>query len=332
MKNQDTIGRALLAMFAFAVLANCAKADIESAQEHQGTGRVVIHDPEAEMGHGNPLFKWMIVSPDGSKAFANDFTTNAISVVTEDGTNYYAHVQGENNDRTKVIHFTVDKDGFPSSQGDLIDTTLSGEPDNQEKMKDRTLVGISCGYLHFNSNVDYWMYNPKIKDMFLENYPRQCLATYQSNSSFYSIVYSSVVFHGVSFTGVDFRNYSGTNSNTQDWSDAYEGGTSMTVLDKGYLGDMNGRVYSQYGDLCAELPGPISGLSNNGEEIFATTGSTNAFYNVTFEGYNVVKDENGHLKSMVPPTKEGLLRVIDNRKKGGKFLYVTRKGILSIEE
>jgi uncharacterized protein YxjI len=44
-----------------------------------------------------------------------------------------------------------------------------------------------------------------------------------------------------------------------------------------------------------------------------------------------VKDENDQPKPMIPPTKEGLLRVIDNRKRGGKFLYVTRKGVHAIE-
>ena len=99
--------RSLISMCAFATLANCAKADIEYAQEHQGTGRVVVHDPEATIGRGNELFKWTIVSPDGTKGFGNDFMTNALSVVTEDGTNYYAHVQGANTHRTQVMHVTV---------------------------------------------------------------------------------------------------------------------------------------------------------------------------------------------------------------------------------
>lgn len=104
-----------------------------------------------------------------------------------------------------------------------------------------------------------------------------------------------------------------------------------------YVGDVNGNVLGcmnpaigAYGSK-VQLPGAVSGLSNNGDEVFATSKATNAFYNVTLGNYNVVKDENGQPKPMVPPTKEGLLRVIDNRKKGGKFLYVTRKGIHAIE-
>ncbi len=104
-----------------------------------------------------------------------------------------------------------------------------------------------------------------------------------------------------------------------------------------YVGDTNGNVLGcmnpsigAYGPK-VQLPGAVSGLSNNGDEVFATSEATNAFYNVTLGNYNVVKDENGQPKPMIPPTKEGLLRVIDNRKRGGKFLYVTRKGVHAIE-
>ena len=147
--------KSLISMCAFATLANCAKADVEYAQEHQGTGRVVVHDPEGTIGRGNELFKWMIVSPDGAKGFGNDFMTNALSVVTEDGTNYYAHVQGANNDRTKVIHFTVNKDGIPNKHADVIDTTITApnETNTVENMKNSTLVGVSNGYLFFTPRV-----------------------------------------------------------------------------------------------------------------------------------------------------------------------------------
>ena len=159
----------LIFLCAFAALDNCVKADIEYAQEHQGTGRVVVHDPEAKIGRGDELFKWMIVSPDGGRGFANDFMTNALSVVTEDGTNYYAHVRGANNDRTKVIHFTVNQSGIPNSHGDVIDITqtTSSETNTVENMKDSTLVGVSNGYLFFYSKVPYpigqYSYNNLIK-------------------------------------------------------------------------------------------------------------------------------------------------------------------------
>lgn len=135
--------RSLVSMCTFAALANCAKADIEHAQEHQGTGRVVVHDPDATIGCGDERFKWMIVSPDGTKGFGNNFMTNALSVVTEDGSNYYAHVQDENNDRTRVIHFTVNKGGIPNKHGDMIDTTAtaSSETNTVENMQNSTLVG-----------------------------------------------------------------------------------------------------------------------------------------------------------------------------------------------
>ena len=98
-----------------------------------------------------------------------------------------------------------------------------------------------------------------------------------------------------------------------------------------YTGDSNGNVRKSDG-IIAILPGPISGLSHNYKEVFATTPATNAFYNATLGQYNVVKDDNGNPKPMVPKTNDGLIKVIDNRRNGGKFLCVTTKGIHSIDD
>ena len=84
--------------------------------------------------------------------------------------------------------------------------------------------------------------------------------------------------------------------------------------------------------LTAELPGPVSGLSHNYRDIFATTPATNAFYNVTKGQYNVATDQNGNVKPMIPKTKDGLIKVIDNRRNGGKFLCITTKGAHTIDE
>ncbi|MBQ6010335.1 MAG: hypothetical protein IJL17_17515 [Kiritimatiellae bacterium] len=342
--------RSLISMCAFATLANCAKADIEYAQEHQGTGRVVVHDPEATIGRGNELFKWTIVSPDGTKGFGNDFMTNALSVVTEDGTNYYAHVQGANNDRTKVIHFTVNKDGIPNKHADVIDTTITApnETNTVENMKNSTLAGIAEGYLYFHSTVPYPMQtNPwsvllrynlsadaqeKIEYGGLLGDLSQDPLIFQNNSTLCFL--SQGFYYGYEYDitkwgSTNLVRYSSWGERKWDYS-----ATAMTCTgpkrSNVYVGDTNGNVLWYYGQI-AQLPGAISGLSNNGDEVFATSEATNAFYNVTLGNYNVVKDENGQPKPMIPPTKEGLLRVIDNRKRGGKFLYVTRKGIHSIE-
>ena len=81
------------------------------------------------------------------------------------------------------------------------------------------------------------------------------------------------------------------------------------------------------------MPSHITGLSNNGQEVFATCSCTNAFLNVTEGLYNVARDANGNLKPMVPRTKDPLIKVIDNRKHpGGKFLVFTRKGWHAIDE
>ena len=340
--------RSLISMCAFATLANCAKADIEYAQEHQGTGRVVVHDPEATIGRGNELFKWTIVSPDGTKGFGNDFMTNALSVVTEDGTNYYAHVQGANNDRTKVIHFTVNKDGIPNKHADVIDTTITApsETNTMENMKNRTLVGITEGYLYFlypndallkyNLNADA---QEKIDYGGLLSDISQVPLIFQNNSTLCFL--SQKLYDG--YTYYNIAKWGSTNRvSFSIWGDGpwdYDA-TAMTYTgpkrSNVHVGDVNGNVLgyisSDYGyGSKVQLPGAVSGLSNNGDEVFATSEATNAFYNVTLGNYNVVKDENGQPKPMIPPTKEGLLRVIDNRKRGGKFLYVTRKGVHAIE-
>ena len=69
-----------IAMVATAIfaLANCAKADIDSAQEQYDAEwnlrGIVIHNPTAAIGEGEKQVKtpWMIMTPDGKSAFAND--------------------------------------------------------------------------------------------------------------------------------------------------------------------------------------------------------------------------------------------------------------------
>ncbi len=92
-----------------------------------------------------------------------------------------------------------------------------------------------------------------------------------------------------------------------------------------------------YSDLMTTLPVPVTGLSCNagnesghGEEFFATSTKTNAFFNIDMNQYNVVKDDYGYPKPMVPKTNDGLIKIIDNRRNGGKFLCVTTKGIIAV--
>ena len=99
---------------------------------------------------------------------------------------------------------------------------------------------------------------------------------------------------------------------------------------RAYLGDSDGNIYRKNTQI-AKLSGPVSCLSGGNSELFATTPVTNAFYNVTLGQYNVVKDENGDPKPMIPPTKDGLIRMIDNRRENGKFIFVTTKGVHSID-
>ena len=99
-----------------------------------------------------------------------------------------------------------------------------------------------------------------------------------------------------------------------------------------YWGDSEGKIYKN-NNFITQLPRAISDLSSNGyDEVFATTPATNAFYNVTKEQYNVVTDQNGNVKPMIPKTKDGLIKVIDNRRNGGKFLCITTKGSHTIDD
>ena len=94
--------KSLISMCVFAALVNCGKSEVTAARELP-IGRILVEDPTAVIGNGEKHVKtpYMIVAPDARSGFANDFTTNAISIasiVTEDCTNYYAHIQGENQD------------------------------------------------------------------------------------------------------------------------------------------------------------------------------------------------------------------------------------------
>lgn len=147
-----------------------------------GVKGILVHNPSAVIGNAEKHFKtpWMIVSPDAQKGFANGFTSNAVSVVSEDGVNYYAHQQDENGGRTNVIHFTVNEDGIPSQHGDVIDTTKSGEENNAEKMRKRKLVGVNRGTLYFYPCEEYGTslgYNPEngrvFSDMVINKYTHE---------------------------------------------------------------------------------------------------------------------------------------------------------------
>ena len=328
-------------------LANCAKADIVAAQELPN-GRVIVNDPTAYIGSEQNHVKtpWMIVSPDAMQGFANDFTTNAISLVSEDGTNFYAHIETKdsegNIDRTKVIHFTVDENGIPSKTGEEIDTTESGETANFKRMQNRKLIGVLDGFLYFapidsnNSNKSYLHYNPETNTKYTHSYP-DYRASYQNGSDLYIVRYQKVDGEQI------LRLRKAINPRTNSMSDTSLSGIEDSniavtgIEDQFYIasGEGNIRAGSERMGLnrnvIAKLPGPVSGLSNNGDEVFATTTATNAFYNVTLGQYNVVADENDNPIPMVPQTQEGLVRVIDNRELGGKFLYVTATGIYSVD-
>ena len=196
--------KTLAILCVFGALANCAKADIVAAQELPN-GRVIVNDPAAYIGSEQNHVKtpWMIVSPDAMKGFANDFATNAISVVSEDGTNFYAHIEtirvvdgSYEWDRTKVIHFTVDKNGIPSKTGEVISTEESDEPNNFKWMKNRKLIGVKDGYLYFapipgaSTNTAYLLYNPqqnKTKSLLGNDFR----TSYQNDSGFYIVRYIS---------------------------------------------------------------------------------------------------------------------------------------------
>ena len=334
----------LLASCGFFAWTESADADIVSTQEQPGHGHVLVNNPTAVIGHGEKQVKtpWMFMTADGKAAFANDFTTNAISVVTQDGTNYYAHIQAEDGDRTQVIHFTVNEHGIPGKFGDVINTVDSGEKNNATKMEKRKLMAVKDGYLYFFPTDEYatsLIYNPQTNDIKREYgvdgllMKQKCLAIGPEDSP--SRPYSE--YHGLwilrnrqnPYTGDITTSFEITDVGTtfaiqRTWDPALsEGNIAATQFDHNiYVGDSDGKICKEDSvnwTAVAQLPGAVSGLSNNGDEFFATSAGTNAFYNLTLGAYNVVKDENGNPKPMVPKTKEGLLRVIDNRKKAENF-------------
>lgn len=342
---------------AFAALANCGRSEVISAQAQfsddlydRNLKGIVVHDPSAIIGNEEKHVKipWMIVSPDAKKGFTNGFTTNAISVVSDDGVNYYAHQQDENGGRTNVIHFIVNKDGIPSRSGEVIDTTKSGEVNNAENMKKRKLIGVNRGTLYFYPCEDYGtslVYNPTTGDVYYdtvtdwqtwnEELKQQKYLASENTGMWLNVLVNAQVpqYNGdIKIETHWMRTDSGIALSRAKTFDAFaEDRRNMTVFDNVYTGDSNGIVYKGATSV-ATLSGAISGLSNNGDEVFATTKATNAFYNVTLGQYNVVKDENGNPKPMVPKTHDGLVKIIDNRKNGGKFLYVTSKGVHSIDD
>lgn len=342
---------------AFSFLSS--KADIDLAQEQydaEGNLRgTVIHNPTAAIGEGEKQVKtpWLIMTPDGKSAFANDFTTNAISVVSEDGTNYYAHIEDENGGRTNVIHFTVNERGIPSKNGDVIDTTESGEENNAEKMKIRKLIGVKDGYLYFYPFGQFGtslIYNPNPKEgeervvidrtSTITNEPpsqQKCMASFSNSREV------------VALCNIQYVNNEGntvTNECIKDFLGQYiytraahfpSNFDNMLVVNGGvlgnvYTGDSDGNVCRGGKDV-VQLPGRISSISSSDTgDIFVTTPKTNAFYNLNLGQYNVATDQNGNVKPMIPKTKDGLIKVIDNRRNGGKFLCITTKGAHTIDE
>lgn len=354
MKNYKSV----ILMCIFSTLANCGKSEVTAAQEFPN-GRILVKDPTAVIGSGENCVKTpnMIVAPDARSGFANDFMTNAISIVTEDCVNYYAHVLHDRTNRTKVIHFTIDKNGIPSRTGNIIDTVNSGEESNVTKMKGRKLVGVKNGYLFFFADSKYdtcLIYNPQTGTVKPQTQINQQTGlqeperswywdSYQNDTDLYILTnYISVDTSGNSHTNGRCQMVQSDGSLSNRWSmAAVEGGTLFTVINDEirpngrrygtfYSGDSHGRIRVGSQER-KRMEGSISGLSNNGNEVFATSSKETGFYNVNLGVYNVVKDENGKSKPMVPQTAQALIRVIDNRKKNGKFLYVTSKGVHSIE-
>lgn len=356
MKHEEKLFSVLL--FALAALANCAKADIVAAQEHLDENgnikSITVNDPNAQIG--TVKTPWMFVRPDGKSGFANDFTTNAISVVSEDGETYYAHVKGQDNDRTKVIKFTIDKNGIPSKIGTPIDTTESREVNNAEAMKNRKLVGVTDGTLCFYPTESYGtalIYNPETKEVFHDETggssdTQKCLASCQGERGEVYVLRNYVEpGNGV------------TNKTTQIIKICMGGqeispGYSLTPLSdenrvmahrngsRYYIGDSEGNVIvyngSELWTFNRVMPGPISGItvSDRGPDVFVTSTKTNAFYNAGLSGdtkYNVVSNEDPFGGDpVVPQTNEGLIRIIDNRRKGGKLMCITTKGIHSMDD
>ena len=350
--------RSLISMCALAGLANCAKADIVSAQEQRdGEGNIksiVVNNPTASIG--SKATPWMFVRPDGKSGFANDFTTNAISVVSEDGTNYYAHVEDQNGDRTKVIHFTVNKDGIPNTHGDIIDMADVDEGMACE-MANRKLVGVANGHLCFYPTERYgvaWIYDQQYGNYYDEpsldgsRFKERCLAYCQDGSNVYVLCnFRYTTPNNEMKTATKIRKITGDpNSmvvNVENFLDPLSDEKRVMVIDRGrcYIGDSEGRMMQVESGgmlraLKQRLPGPVSSItiSDNRKDIFATSTATNAFFNFNLDPpqYNAVSGDGGSVKPMVPGTNEGLIRMIDNRSKGGKLMYVTPKGIHSIDD
>ena len=338
---------------AFSFLSS--KADIDSAQEQYDAEwnlrGIVIHNPTAAIDEGEKQVKtpWMIMTPDGKSAFANDFTTNAISVVSEDGTNYYAHLEGEDGDRTKVIHFTVNENGIPSKNGDVIDTTESGEEYNAEKMKIRKLIGVNDGYLYFYPFGQFGtslIYNPNPKEgeervviestlnpkeWSSEPSQQKCMASFSNSRRVVALCNIQCVNdEGNTVTNKYIKNFWGKDIYTEEANFPNNFDNMLVSQGSVYTGDSDG-IIRKNGKKIVQLPGRISSLSDSGAEIFATTPVTNAFYNLLCQDYNVLYGTS-RKKNMIPKTKDGLIKVIDNRRNGGKFLCITTKGAHTIDE
>ncbi len=335
---------------AFASGTLALMADIVSAQEYrddfQNLKTVLVNNPTATIAQKKT--PWIFVRPDGKSGFANDFTTNAISVVSdEDGINFYAHVEGENGDRTKVIHFTVDENGIPSKHGDVIDTTASGEENNAEEMKKRKLIGANYdGYLYFYCTDSYgvpFIYHPErgmrqpetdynYQTGNLEPRKQKCLS-YDPSSRY--ILYNLQYFD--QYTGkTEMKTCLGSLSIgycrlERDFGTILR--EDNVFMRYPYIGGADGIIYQINGQNITQrgrLPGPVSSLSGaTSSEVFATTPVMDAFFNVTFGGLNKVKNGTSY-KTMIPPTKDGLIRVINNRR-NGKVVFVTTNGIHTVD-
>ena len=345
----------------FAIGSLALKADIVSAQEYLGAGpygedisAILVNNPTSAIG--SVKTPWMFVRPDGESGFANDFTTNAISVVSRDGINYYAHVEGENGDRTKVIHFTIDENGIPSKHGDVIDTTTSGEENNAEKMKKRKLIGISDrGGLCFYPTDQYatpLIYNHVSLRMILYEIKNEQTGEYEPavQKCLASCQYRGAVHLLCNIKYTDSNGETKTKTVEGDVNDMGEiihsNVFSTPISDDNrvmgyngvrcYLGDSEGNVAITDDSVLeyledVKLPGAISSITEgSAKNVLVTSVATNAFFNAAYGRYNVIR-ENGY-KPMVPPPNDGLIRVIDARDKGGKFTVVTTKGIHTIDE
>ncbi|MBQ6011451.1 MAG: hypothetical protein IJL17_23170 [Kiritimatiellae bacterium] len=109
-----------------------------------------------------------------------------------------------------------------------------------------------------------------------------------------------------------------------------------------YIGDSEGNVISSKGaTFNGVMPGPISSITTAAPgvpDVFVTSAATNAFCNIGFENkmgdqYNIVADlDTEGVKSVVPRTTNGIVRIIDNRRKGGKLMCITTKGIHSMDD